>query len=477
MRFLTMIFGIFALLCFVVASPQDLGKDLPDGVKVADNIVNDVLGLIKDIKMLKSNSTNKVDQILLIKDHLQDAIHHGLEGVADGKKIIADVQNLIKNGGTSEDADTIVHVVDSITSRWLPISPVAPNATSVIHNDAQQIAQIAIDVKNDITNLVKDMQLLAQGAEVNATLLLSIKDHVQQAIAHGLNNIEGSKDIIKDIQKIIDNKGIDLRDSVAVVNDIQAALQKVLGSLDPAPRVCLRDGVGRGVGVFAENQCQPGEEAYGALCYPKCKEGYERVGCCICRKKGCSGAQDVTDIGASCTKPKAYGRGVGYALWNKDKCDAENAQGCEKNGAMWYPKCKPGFHAFGCCICTPDCPTGTHDDGAFCRKDHYGRGAGASRLGCKAGLDKSGFMCYPPCSEGYNGVGPMCWPKCGGDAPFSCGLFCTSTAATCASSAVDIIGGIAKVALSAVNKDTQGAISNGVQTGSKIVVMEHCKKM
>jgi len=21
---------------------------------------------------------------------------------------------------------------------------------------------------------------------------------------------------------------------------------------------------------------------------------------------------------------------------------------------MWYPKCKPGYHAFGCCICVKD---------------------------------------------------------------------------------------------------------------------------
>ncbi|EQC30178.1 hypothetical protein SDRG_12030 [Saprolegnia diclina VS20] len=372
---------------------------------------------------------------------------------------------LLKDGGKPEDADGIVAAVNSLTSRWLPASPVAPNATSAIHDDAQTIAKVIIDTKNDIALLANDMHLLSQGGPVNATLLLSIKDHLQQAIAHGLDNVKGSEKVIKDIQKIIDNKGIDMKDSVGVVNDIQSALQQVLGSLDPAPRVCLREGVGRGVGSFVFNQCQEGEEAYGALCYPKCKEGYEKVGCCICRKKGCSGAEG----------PKAYGRGSGYALWNEDKCNAENPQGCEKNGLMWYPKCKAGFHPFGCCICTPDCPAGTHDDGAFCRKDHYGRGAGASRLGCEAGKEKSGLMCYPPCADKYKGKGPMCWPKCGGATPFGCGLFCTSSAATCASSAVDIIGGIAKIALSAVNKDSQGAISNGVQTGSKIVVMEHCK--
>ncbi|KDO19530.1 hypothetical protein SPRG_15278 [Saprolegnia parasitica CBS 223.65] len=476
MKLCTLAGLILAFVCGVAASTQDVGTNLQNGIQVADNLIADVKGLVADVQLLKSsNSTNKVQQVLAIKDRLQTAVAHGLESVADGKKIIADVQALLKDGGKPEDADGIVAAVNSLTSRWLPASPVAPNATSAIHDDAQTIAKVIIDTKNDIALLANDMHLLSQGGPINATLLLSIKDHLQQAIAHGLDNVKGSEKVIKDIQKIIDNKGIDMKDSVGVVNDIQSALQQVLGSLDPAPRVCLREGVGRGVGSFVFNQCKEGEEAYGALCYPKCKEGYEKVGCCICRKKGCSGAEGVHDIGVSCTKPKAYGRGVGYALWNQDKCVAENPQGCEKNGLMWYPKCKAGFHPFGCCICTPDCPAGTHDDGAFCRKDHYGRGVGKARLGCEAGKEKSGLMCYPPCADKYKGKGPMCWPKCGGATPFGCGLFCTSSAATCASSAVDIIGGIAKIALSAVNKDSQGAISNGVQTGSKIVVMEHCK--
>lgn len=44
---------------------------------------------------------------------------------------------------------------------------------------------------------------------------------------------------------------------------------------------------------------------------------------------------------------------------------------------MFYPKCKPGFHSFGCCICTPDCPDGWTDIGVSCKKpNYYGRGVG-----------------------------------------------------------------------------------------------------
>ena len=29
---------------------------------------------------------------------------------------------------------------------------------------------------------------------------------------------------------------------------------------------------------------------------------------------------------------------------------------CEKFGAVAYPKCKPGYTSFGCCICRPSNP-------------------------------------------------------------------------------------------------------------------------
>jgi len=60
----------------------------------------------------------------------------------------------------------------------------------------------------------------------------------------------------------------------------------------------------------------------------------------------------------------AYGRGGGYPWKLGDKpfsldaarqrCESENSQGCEKYGEMYYPKCKAGYHATGCCICSPN---------------------------------------------------------------------------------------------------------------------------
>lgn len=118
-------------------------------------------------------------------------------------------------------------------------------------------------------------------------------------------------------------------------------------------------------------------------------------------------------------KPKGYGRGVGYD--SKDKCVKHNLDklGCEKYGLLWYPKCKPNFHHFGCCLCTPDCPSDTTDVGASCTKESYSRGAG-SIMGCGTNEDKQGALCYPKCKSGYYGVGPVCWEKCPNDTK-SCG--------------------------------------------------------
>jgi len=93
-------------------------------------------------------------------------------------------------------------------------------------------------------------------------------------------------------------------------------------------------------------------------------------------------------------------------------CGDENREfGCEKNGLLWYPRCRPGFHAVGCCVCSPDCPEGFRDDGAFCAKPTYGRGGGEIP-DCSPGQEKDTGLCYNKCREGYYGVGPLCWKSC-----------------------------------------------------------------
>jgi microsomal dipeptidase-like Zn-dependent dipeptidase len=117
------------------------------------------------------------------------------------------------------------------------------------------------------------------------------------------------------------------------------------------------------------------------LCYEKCRSGFHGAGP-MCHKNCPSG---FADHGLHCGKPQAYGRGAGYALnfgeFNLDgamaRCRRDHSQGCEQNGLIIYPKCRSGFHAVGCCICSPNCPSGMTDIGVSCQKNgSYGRGAG-----------------------------------------------------------------------------------------------------
>jgi pimeloyl-ACP methyl ester carboxylesterase len=126
--------------------------------------------------------------------------------------------------------------------------------------------------------------------------------------------------------------------------------------------------------------CPPNRDLDAGLCYPKCAAGMKGVGP-VCWQ-GCPSG--MTDHGAGCTKPAAYGRGAGYP-WkfgdglNNDgmlsRCRKDNPSGCEMDGAIAYPKCRAGYHKVGCCICSPDCPSGMSDSGATCLKNTANRGA------------------------------------------------------------------------------------------------------
>lgn len=133
---------------------------------------------------------------------------------------------------------------------------------------------------------------------------------------------------------------------------------------------CCNVRTSRGVGTVP-TEC-PGADKSGPLCYPFCADGYYGAGP-ICWQSCPAGFRDD---GAYCAKPETYGRGAGYpwqvgdTLFNLDaawrRCEQDNPQGCEQNGAIVYPKCREGFHAVGCCICSPDCPRGMADIGVSC---------------------------------------------------------------------------------------------------------------
>jgi pimeloyl-ACP methyl ester carboxylesterase len=129
--------------------------------------------------------------------------------------------------------------------------------------------------------------------------------------------------------------------------------------------------------------CGPSREVDAGLCYPRCAAGMKGVGP-VCWQNCPSG---YADHGVGCTKPAPYGRGAGYPWKFGDglnnngmlsRCRSANSQGCEMNGAIAYPRCRAGYHQVGCCVCSPDCPSGMTDTGATCTKKTATRGVGTS---------------------------------------------------------------------------------------------------
>lgn len=240
---------------------------------------------------------------------------------------------------------------------------------------------------------------------------------------------------------------------------------------DAKDTVCRRTIVSRGIGKPAISLCHADEQQVGALCYPKCRNGYKNIGPNFCIKIGCGGLVNATDIGTSCTKPSAYGRGFGYS--SESQCEKEH-KSCDKWGLLFYPKCKSGYKPFGCCICTPKCPSEYTDIGAFCQKSMYGRGAGTSRLGCERGLQYEAFLCYPHCSNSTIGIGPLCCGVCGGRNSVECGMFCTSSKTKCAGITLKIVGSSLKIAADIAGFNFFDAVEDIFDGGNKIVEPPSC---
>jgi hypothetical protein len=225
---------------------------------------------------------------------------------------------------------------------------------------------------------------------------------------------------------------------------------------------CWKNTYGRGVGTPLST-CPTTKDKIGLLCYTKCPAGYTRSG--FDCHQNCPA--DFTDQGLYCRKLE-YGRGGGYPWqfgdpWNDSgqyaRCQqAYGAGNCEKYGLIVYPKCKAGYYAFGCCICRPN-PFKCSDYG-FAASSQVDLSCAKTiiigdpkPMGCAAGLQQQGGLCYTPCNAGYTGVGPVCW------APIpngwvDCGMGAASTSTVCASV---IISQVTSVGMLAFNIATFGA--------------------
>ena len=230
-------------------------------------------------------------------------------------------------------------------------------------------------------------------------------------------------------------------------------------SLAQEKEFCWKDSYGRGVGTVPTS-CAPGQDMIGVFCYDKCPANMARFGfdChSVC-------PEGFRDDGLFCRRAE-YGRGAGYSWWWSDgwssegmlnRCKADNPTGCEMSGAIAYPKCQPGYNAFGCCICRPDVPDctklglGGNLDLSCAKKV----GIGQPKLGvCPGGVMDAG-LCYGGCQAGYYGVGPVCWSAAPKSPPaekdwVDCGMGAAKDSMTCASIIFNQVAAVGQLAMTA----------------------------
>jgi hypothetical protein len=261
-------------------------------------------------------------------------------------------------------------------------------------------------------------------------------------------------------------------------------------SLAQQPEFCWKDSYGRGVGTVPTS-CAPGQERLGLLCYNNCAAGTQRAGV-DCHSVCPAGFRDD---GLFCRRAE-YGRGAGYAWEFRDgfsnagmigRCERDNGAGnCEMSGAIAYPKCRPGYTAFGCCICRPSAPNcaqlglGGQLD-LSCAKIIK---AGQPELGvCPSGnsnvpgsaQERDAGLCYPGCDAGYHGVGPVCW-KQPPQGWVDCGMGAAKDATTCAQVTFGQVAAVGNLALTAASLGSSlvGTAGAGVpaNTGKLAALMQ-----
>jgi hypothetical protein len=149
--------------------------------------------------------------------------------------------------------------------------------------------------------------------------------------------------------------------------------------------------------------CPSGQVAHAGLCYDV-PQGWHVTAPGFIGKECPSGWRDD---GTTCWKDiHTYGRGAGYPIWDEAKCKTENSGGCEKSGAIWYPVCKTGYVARGCCLC--ERPPQTMSKSV---KSQIGKLPSS----CSGGRVLVGRLCYPACETGYERRGDnveYCSSKC-----------------------------------------------------------------
>lgn len=250
----------------------------------------------------------------------------------------------------------------------------------------------------------------------------------------------------------------------------------VLAVLTSAPALaqekdfCWKDTVTRGVGEVPTS-CGPGRERIGLLCYSACPANMARVGL-DCHSVCPAG---MRDDGLFC-RAAEYGRGAGYVWEFGDpafssrgmfaRCERDNGQGnCELDGAIVYPKCKPGYEKFGTNICRPVVPNCTAlgmNPGIdlSCAKKVI---VGDPVVGvCGSGQQMDAGLCYTSCPAGYDGVGPVCWGQAPGNW-VNCGMGAAKDDLKCASVTGGQVAAVGEMAMFVASLGSSTSLTAGMK--------------
>lgn len=150
------------------------------------------------------------------------------------------------------------------------------------------------------------------------------------------------------------------------------------------------------------------------------------------------------------------------------RCEEKYGKGnCEEYGAIVYPKCKEGYHNFGCCICRPNsfsCTKLGYEgqlDLSCAKKIIIGK---PTLMKCAEDEEEDAGLCYKKCKDGYKGIGPVCWMS----APkgwTNCGFGAADNIGDCVKVVFDQLESIGMLV---INIATFGAASEVDEVGEEI---------
>ncbi len=228
---------------------------------------------------------------------------------------------------------------------------------------------------------------------------------------------------------------------------------------------CWRTSYGRGVGTIP-TEVESGRAKIGVLSYSQCPSGTKRVGVdchSVC-------PEGMRDDGLFC-RATEYGRGAGYV--SRAICGRNagkfGSSDCEKKGALFYPKCRDGYSAFGTNICRPNKPNcnalGLNNgiDLSCAKKVTIGD---PRLLVCGSGKERDAGLCYSSCRSSFSGVGPVCWGQCP-PGYVNCGAGCASSKEVCAQVTSDQVLSTISLASNIATLGSSGAASATAQSAEE----------